>query len=289
MKILNLALMASMLLHPVFAAAGVRLRPLSPIQGKAMRVELQGTLARDAREGMVAFESVEVPIFAYSGKVMAVVPIPMGEATGTHILSILYLSPQRGEFGSEVVRRNFRFSVRPRRIVRDDFCNQIATAGDNELKERIVRETARFLEIFSRDSRLEFRSRYFWYPLPRVAINSHFGERRYCHGNQESVHNGVDLAGELGDDVRAPAAGVVVEARHLTEPGNFVMLDHGSGIKTVYAHLSRITVRRGAWVRAGAKIGEIGTTGNSSGPHLHWGAMIAGVYVDPISLFAAFH
>jgi len=84
--------------------------------------------------------------------------------------------------------------------------------------------------------------------------------------------------------VRAPAGGVVVMAKNLYFTGNTVLLDHGRGVITLYAHLSRLDVRKGRTVRTGDILGLAGATGRVNGPHLHWGAVVLGEKVNPLDL-----
>ncbi len=108
-----------------------------------------------------------------------------------------------------------------------------------------------------------------------------YGSRRAYNGQERSWHKGLDFAAPTGTRVVAPAAGVVRLARDTFMSGNLIMLDHGAGLTTVYAHLSRMDVQVGQVVRAGDVIGAVGTTGRSSGPHLHWGMYWHDIAIDP--------
>lgn len=109
-----------------------------------------------------------------------------------------------------------------------------------------------------------------------------FGSRRTYNGQERSWHKGHDLAAKTGTPVHAPADGIVRLARSTFMSGNLIMLDHGGAITTVYAHLDEMDVKVGDTVKAGEVIGKVGTTGRSSGPHLHWGAYWKNVPIDPI-------
>ncbi|AFZ06640.1 Peptidase M23 [Oscillatoria nigro-viridis PCC 7112] len=119
-------------------------------------------------------------------------------------------------------------------------------------------------------------------------ITTIYGVRRYYNGvfAQDYYHRGVDYAGAYGSPVVAPAAGRVSlvgrESQGFKIHGNVVGLDHGQGVASILMHLSRIDVKEGDVVKAGQVIGALGSTGASTGPHLHWGLYVHGQSVDPV-------
>ena len=116
---------------------------------------------------------------------------------------------------------------------------------------------------------------------------SNFGSRSIFNGQPRSPHAGVDFSSPRGTPVRAPAAGMVVLASDLFFTGNTVVLDHGAGVVSVFAHLSSMSVQPGESVSEGAPLGLVGATGRATGPHLHWSVRLHGSRVDPLSLVAA--
>jgi len=111
---------------------------------------------------------------------------------------------------------------------------------------------------------------------------SPFGVKRYRnHKPTGDYHGGVDLRSPAGTPVRAAADGTVKLAQLVTVLGNTVGLDHGQGVETLYMHMSKLAVEPGAPVKQGDIIGYVGTTGRSSGPHLHWTLYVNGVQVNP--------
>ena len=120
--------------------------------------------------------------------------------------------------------------------------------------------------------------------LPAAApMNSVFGTRRSYNGSPYNrFHRGVDFAGATGASVLAAAAGTVVLADTLNIRGNTTVIDHGWGLYTVYAHQNVLYVNPGDAVTSGQVIGAIGSTGRSTGPHLHWEVWLNGVNVDPM-------
>lgn len=110
---------------------------------------------------------------------------------------------------------------------------------------------------------------------------SPFGKFRSYADGARSHHRGTDIAQRTGTPVRAPAAGEVRLAGEQPIYGGTIILHHGQGVATSYAHLSAVEVEVGQRVEAGQVIGRVGSTGQSTGPHLHWGMLVHGVAVDP--------
>jgi murein DD-endopeptidase MepM/ murein hydrolase activator NlpD len=118
--------------------------------------------------------------------------------------------------------------------------------------------------------------------------SSPYGVRRYYNGElaMDYYHRGLDYAGGYGSAVVAPAGGRVVlvgyEKNGFRVHGNVVGLDHGQGVVSIFMHMSKIDVEEGEMLEPGDRIGSIGTTGSSTGPHLHWGLYVNAVSVDPV-------
>jgi murein DD-endopeptidase MepM/ murein hydrolase activator NlpD len=112
-------------------------------------------------------------------------------------------------------------------------------------------------------------------------MTSGFGPRLDPFVKQYAFHSGVDLRGEPGERVRATAAGRVAVASYQGGYGLMVEIDHGNGLTSRYGHLSAIDVSEGELVETGTIVGHIGTTGRSTGPHLHYEVRVAGEAVDP--------
>jgi murein DD-endopeptidase MepM/ murein hydrolase activator NlpD len=125
-------------------------------------------------------------------------------------------------------------------------------------------------------------------PVPGE-VTSDFGPRRdpLRQQRRRQRHMGLDLEADSGTPVSAAGAGVVVKAGHSGGYGRMVVIDHGDGMETRYAHLSRIVVRRGQVVTPGQLLGKSGNTGRSTGPHLHFEVRVHGDAVDPSDIVAA--
>ncbi len=118
-------------------------------------------------------------------------------------------------------------------------------------------------------------------PLEKMRITSNFGTREDPFTGKTTRHRGIDFAGKIGTELMAVAPGRVVSAGERVGYGTTVEIDHGLGFTTLYAHLSQITVARGDWVRPGTVVGLAGSTGRSTGPHLHYEIRYKGVPFDP--------
>ena len=123
-------------------------------------------------------------------------------------------------------------------------------------------------------------------PIAGVARTTGFGDRREYADGYVVYHSGYDLAVPAATPVPASADGVVVFAGALPQRGNCVVVDHGWGVYTLYAHLSQLGVEAGQTVAQGQPLGLVGTTGLSTGPHLHWEVRLRGIPVDPGSWVA---
>jgi murein DD-endopeptidase MepM/ murein hydrolase activator NlpD len=150
--------------------------------------------------------------------------------------------------------------------------------------ERIRTEAERLEAIFATVTQSE-RIDTFVAPLPGPASN--FGSRSIFNGEARAPHAGADFRGAAGTPIPAPAAGRVVLAEDLFFTGHSVVIDHGLGLYSLLAHLSRIDVAPGQAVSRGDIVGLLGATGRVTGPHLHWSVRLNGARVDPLSLIAA--
>lgn len=114
-----------------------------------------------------------------------------------------------------------------------------------------------------------------------TGIGSAFGHREDPIAGVRAMHEGIDFLGPMGAPISAAAAGVVVTAEYHPEFGNMVDIDHGEGLISRYAHMSKLLVRSGQLVRRGAPIGLLGNTGRSTGPHLHFEVRMLGRAQNP--------
>ena len=136
--------------------------------------------------------------------------------------------------------------------------------------DRIIRENKAIKNIRNLDSDIDFIFQEFNWPAKGI-ISGVFGSQRILNGKPKRPHYGIDIAAKKGTSVLAPIESIVRMAeKDLYYTGGTIMLDHGHGVTSVYSHLSLINVNVGDKVKKGQKIGEIGSTGRSTGPHLDW-------------------
>jgi murein DD-endopeptidase MepM/ murein hydrolase activator NlpD len=201
-----------------------------------------------------------VPVTAAAGA--HPVQFSIVDSLGTRVSTTVSVTVQAAEFGQEQI------SVPPLKL--------------NLLDPAIAQEDAQRLEQTFAD----ITPQQLWqgtFVQPYIGpVSSPFGMYRTYNGGQRSYHSGIDLAGTEGAPVVAASNGRVALAAPLKVHGNTVVLDHGWGVFSAYYHLSQILVQEGQKVVQGEKVGLVGNTGLSTGPHLHWEIRVGSVPVDPL-------
>lgn len=258
-------------LPPPFVACTVSPNPA--IQGKTISLHvttagpavLSGTFMNSpihvAAEGSQHYALIGVHVFTASG----VYPLALTAAApdGTQTTLTLRLKLVDGGYGTEDILLAAE---------QEDLLNPTVTEPE---WERIATIMSGFSEQRHFDGLMG---------LPSTgAITSGFGtQRAYNEGELNTFHSGTDFGGAPNSPVLAPAAGIVVMADTLPVRGNATIIDHGWGVYTGYWHQTAIYVSEGDIVMPGQEIGTVGSTGRSTGPHLHWEMWVGGVQVDPM-------
>lgn len=183
--------------------------------------------------------------------------------------------------GSTITRQ---LTIAPRqwRIEHIDAARRPGGPGADFLKRR-EGELAAIAAARARNTGAQGWMQDFIWPV-RGRVSGRFGSQRVYRGEPGSYHSGMDITtGASGTPFLAPADGVVVlAAENFSLEGNLLILDHGQGLFSAFLHASRLVVSEGDAVRQGQHIGDIGSSGRATGPHLHWGLTWRGARLDPL-------
>ncbi|MBI3289371.1 MAG: M23 family metallopeptidase, partial [Elusimicrobia bacterium] len=279
MKVLALAVLLG---TPALGAAPdprltIETRALKP--GEIVLVTVEGNDPKVSPQA--AFRGQDLQFFpaASSGTWIAFMGIDLESSTGPARLLAVMRAP-----GGKPVHKEDLLTVEPSSfsIVELHVEQKFVTPAKSD-SERAEGEASRLHRLFAKGEEKRLFEGRFESPIPG-APTARFGERRIFNGQPRAPHSGMDLRAKLGVPVKAPAAGRVVLADPLFYQGKTIVLDHGLGLTTLYAHLSKILVRPGELVKRGQVIGTVGATGRVTGPHLHWALKVKTSRVDPYSL-----
>ncbi len=205
----------------------------------------------------------------------ALIGLPLETSPGQHSVDI---TTRTGSFEVSFNVEPKEFPVQRLTIANDRMVNPKA-----EDLVRIRKETAKMRTAYALVSPAGEDLHPFLLPV-EGEFSSPFGRKRILNGQPRSPHQGLDIAANTGTPMVAPAAGVVVVTGSFFFNGNTVMIDHGSGLVTMYCHLHEIYIEEGASLVRGETFGSVGATGRSTGPHLHWTVSMHGTKVDPLAL-----
>jgi len=207
---------------------------------------------------------------------LAVVGIPLNAKIGNHQIHI-YKNNTRNKSYQNFTVKNYKYKTQ-----RLTISNKNKVTPNKKSTKRIEREF--FLKKKLKKT-YSTNTPHFNFIKPVAGRDSgRFGLRRIFNKQKRNPHSGMDIAAPRGRSVKSAEAGHVIYAGDLFFTGNVVYIDHGSGLLSLYAHLSKINVKKGQKVKRGQIIGKVGKTGRVTGPHLHWSVYLNGNAVDP-SLF----
>ncbi|MBF0185935.1 MAG: M23 family metallopeptidase [Magnetococcales bacterium] len=210
----------------------------------------------------------------------ALLPLDMESPAGTAELEVVIKAA-----GQATERLTRSFTVAARRYLEEPITlPKEKVEPDPALQARLERESRSITATYERRGGRAGYQNGFLQPV-QGRFSGVFGSRRLLNGKPRKPHNGVDIAAPQGTPVLAAAAGMVALAgEDYFFTGNTLVLDHGDGVISLYAHLESMGVSVGQWVEAGAQIGTVGMSGRATGPHLHWGTMVRQQRVDPLLL-----
>ena len=231
----------------------------------------------ESSEARVMFNGYRAPLLLRHGRRVAVIGIPLDATPGPQTVEINH--PNGGPTTTVVFEVASKAYDEQRLTVK----NQRHVDPSPQDLERIAGERVRIdraLSTYSVDRQ----------PLLRLAApvagtrSSSFGLRRFFNGQARSPHSGMDIAAAAGTPILSPAPGRVLDTGDFFFNGQTVFVDHGQGVVAMYCHLSRIDVKAGDEVGAGAQLGLVGATGRVTGAHLHWGIALNRALIDPALL-----
>jgi murein DD-endopeptidase MepM/ murein hydrolase activator NlpD len=249
----------------------VQVWPWPPVQGKTLAVwlETRNPVALD-----LGLDGSPYPVMLQGRRGWALVPIPALTAPGPHLLAVSAGSTSV-TITLPVEAGRFELYHIPAAVSRPIL--------DQAKKVQAEAAQLRALTGSRSPSNWTPRSRFSSPLAGEYPRSSPFGSRRTYEPNPAvSAHEGEDFSAPAGTAVTAPASGTVVLAEPLFVRGNAVVVDHGNGVFTGYWHLQELAVRRGDRVEPGQLLGRVGSTGLSTGAHLHWELRVNGVAVDPL-------
>jgi len=175
------------------------------------------------------------------------------------------------ESGIIIVQKNF--------ITQNIKVNKKYTKPTDKILKKIKKDKIKLVEArriwFENNPDMEFI-------LPVKGITTGiFGTKRFYNGVEGNYHNGFDIAADTGTPIVAPSSGKITLTGNFFYNGKSIILDHGRGLKSIMIHLDEILVEENQYVEKGQIIGKVGTTGKSTGAHLHWSVLVNNTYIDP--------
>ncbi len=222
----------------------------------------------------------DIPAYYDGGTWRAIIGVDLDVTPGIYRVAV----ESRG--AENVARGTYDLKIAPRafRTRRLTVNQAFVTPPASELP-RIERESALLAVTWASSAGSRLWTSAFVRPVPQAA-NSAFGTRSIFNGTPRNAHGGADFLSPAGTPIQAPNAGRIAVARSLYFSGNTVIIDHGFGLFSTLAHLSRIDVQEGETVTAGQRVGLVGATGRVTGAHLHWAVRAGDARVDPLSLLS---
>lgn len=228
----------------------------------------------------VRFHKHTIPVFKHplrpDNAYFGLIAIPMQAKLGPSMVTIEWEDsngPQRQTIPFRIIAGSYqtdKLSVDPRKV----------DLNQKDL-DRVKREKKEIRRIYASGSLEKLWQGRFQLPI-KSTMTSPFGNKRMFNGQLRSYHNGADFRAPVGKPIYTANAGIIKLAKSLFFSGNIIIVDHGTGIFSNYAHLSRIDVEPGQHIEKGQLMGFSGATGRVNGPHLHWGIKVNGIYIDPL-------
>ncbi len=284
-RILQLLPLAAMLLLPAGGISHaqedleVKCFPSVVRQGDACLVTASGLQSLESVHGEFKGRRFQMAPVRRNGSFQGLLGIDIHTNPGTYEIRVVAADKGRNVFTKVFALRVEKATFGIQRLTLPSAQVDL----DPETLTRVKKETARMKTVLEsyRDERLWDGA--FIRPV-EGEITTPFGVRRILNGQERSPHKGVDLRAPERTPVQVCNRSVVVLVDELFFSGKTVVLDHGWGIHSMYFHLSEVSVRQGDLLAKGDTLGLAGSTGRTTGPHLHWGIRLNGANVDPVSI-----
>lgn len=217
---------------------------------------------------------------ATDGGLFALIGVDINTRPGIYMVAVVSIGTGKSE---RSLYMPLHVIDKDRGVDRLQLAPEMVTPTRKKTEKRIGKESALLKEIFSRHDG-PLLAEPFRLPVDDK-VSSVFGKRRILNGEPRSPHSGVDFRSPRGRKVKAPARGRVVYSGDLYYTGRTVILDHGAGLYSLYAHLETSKVQVGQMLKQGQVLGLVGSSGRSTGAHLHWTVRLRDARVDPMSLW----
>ena len=249
--------------------------------GDAVLISVEASSPLTALEGEAFGRSASFWAAAGERRWFGLIGIDVDARPGTYDL-VVHGTSDRGTAHARVSLPVQERRVETRRIrVAERFMNP-----PQEEAARIAADAQRLAQVFAQSQPTRLWHGPFTPPVPGSSTSG-FGRLTVMNNVPRGRHRGVDFRAQEGTPVYAPNAGVVVLAADLYFTGNTVILDHGAGLYSLFAHFSSLAVEEGMQVAGGDLMGKAGATGRVTGPHVHWAVRLKDATIDPLSLISA--
>jgi murein DD-endopeptidase MepM/ murein hydrolase activator NlpD len=258
--------------------ATVAWHPSKPRVGDVAWILVQDVTDIGIVEGSV--DGKPLTFFPYAGGYAALFGIDLDTKPGNHAWRVGVVGPGREPRSAQGIVRILRRDFHVERLTVPNTMVDL----DPETERRAVAEGKQLATLYRTVTPERIWRGKFTAPVGTTKAGTGFGARRIINGQPRSPHSGNDYSAPKGTPVVAVNAGKVALVGEFFFPGRLVILDHGLGLYTAYFHLDTIAVVEGERVERGQTLATVGATGRATGPHLHFGAQVAGARIDPTTL-----
>ncbi|MBE7410867.1 MAG: M23 family metallopeptidase [Leptospiraceae bacterium] len=238
------------------------------------------------KDFQIFWKGEEYPLYNLQGKWLSFLPISPEEKPGYILLEV-----KHGTWYTGKIKKKYEVEIHKSQFIVQE--RQSITLPQKYVSKTLPKDILEFIKecekkkliAFQSDSKIMLEDD-FVFPLREKKISSPFYIQRNYNKKKGRPHGGVDFRGKTGNPIFAIQSGKVVLSRPMYFEGVFTVIDHGAKIFSFYMHQSETLVKEGDFVKKGSLIGRVGSTGMSTGPHLHLGMKVRGTLIDPLSAIA---